>query len=282
MVASPQTPMPPPSVPATGPATAPAPVLHWSEALGHSPSDKRLEILRGIAAGGSISQAARDAGVSYKAAWQAIDTLSNLAGAELVQRAVGGAGGGGAVITPQGAWLLRVADALAVARQQVLADLAGAGAAAGMAPAASTPPALGLRTSMRNQWPATVTALRRQGAVVLAQLSLAGPDRLLASLTRESAELLGLRQGLPVLALCKATAVRILPLGPGEDLPESVSGVAGRVARTARAGELQEVVLTSEGGLQWVGLTPPGGALRRGALARAVVDPAAVVLGSAD
>jgi len=50
----------------------------------------------------------------------------------------------------------------------------------------------------------------------------------------------------------------------------------------ARAGELQEVVLTTEGGLQWVGLTPPGGALRRGALARAVVDPAAVVLGSAD
>src|SRR5450830_636162 len=227
------------------------PVLHWSEALGHSPSDKRLEILRGIAAGGSISQAARDAGVSYKAAWQAIDTLSNLAGAELVQRAVGGAGGGGAVITPQGAWLLRVADALAVARQQVLADLAGTGAAAGLAPTAAASPALGLRTSMRNQWPATVTALRRQGAVVLAQLSLAGPDRLLPSL-------------------------------PGEDLPESVSSVAGRVARTARAGELQEVVLTSEGGLQWVGLTTPGGALRRGALARAVVDPAAVVLGSVD
>jgi len=263
---------------------APAPVLHWSEALGHSPSDKRLEILRGIAAGGSISQAARDAGVSYKAAWQAIDTLSNLAGAELVQRAVGGAGGGGAVITPQGAWLLRVADALAVARQQVLADLAGAGAAVGMAPTATQSPALGLRTSMRNQWPATVTGLRRQGAVVLAQLSLAGPDRLQASLTRESAELLGLRQGLPVLALCKATAVRILPLGPeeGEGLLEAVSSVRGRVARTARAGELQEVVLTSEGGLQWVGLTTQGGMLRRGALARAVVEPAAVVLGSVD
>lgn len=262
--------------------SAPAPVLHWSEALGHSPSDKRLEILRGIAAGGSISQAARDAGVSYKAAWQAIDTLSNLAGAELVQRAVGGAGGGGAVITAQGAWLLRVADALAVARQQVLADLAGAGAAAGLGPAASPSPALGLRTSMRNQWPATVTALRRQGAVVLAQLSLAGPDRLLASLTRESAELLGLRQGLPVLALCKATAVRILPLGQEVELSESVSAVTGRVARTTRAGELQEVVLTSEGGLQWVGLTTQGGGLRRGALARAVVDPAAVVLGSVD
>ena len=186
------------------------------------------------------------------------------------------------MITPQGAWLLRVADALAVARQQVLADLAGAGAAAGVTPASTSSPTLGLRTSMRNQWPATVTALRRQGAVVLAQLSLAGSDRLLASLTRESAELLGLRQGLPVLALCKATAVRILPLAGGEEVPESISSVVGRVARSTRAGELQEVVLTTEGGLQWVGLTTPGGALRRGALARALVDPAAVVLGSVE
>ena len=38
----------------------------------------------------------RQLGVSYKAAWQAIDTLTNLAGAPLVERTVGGSGGGGA------------------------------------------------------------------------------------------------------------------------------------------------------------------------------------------
>ena len=50
--------------------------LALAGALAHEPADKRVEILRRVAAVGSISQAARDAGVSYKAAWQALDTLS--------------------------------------------------------------------------------------------------------------------------------------------------------------------------------------------------------------
>ena len=59
-------------------------------ALGHKPTDKRIAILREVGSCGSISQAARAVGVSYKAAWQAVDTLTNLAGASLVARAVGG------------------------------------------------------------------------------------------------------------------------------------------------------------------------------------------------
>lgn len=70
-----------------------------TEALGHAVSDKRLEVLRRVGETGSISQAARDAGISYKAAWQAIDTLTNLSEAPLVDRTVGGSGGGGARIT---------------------------------------------------------------------------------------------------------------------------------------------------------------------------------------
>ena len=65
-------------------------------ALGHDLSDRRIGILRQIGALGSISRAARAVGVSYKAAWQAVDTLTNLAGVALVERVVGGAGGGGA------------------------------------------------------------------------------------------------------------------------------------------------------------------------------------------
>ncbi|MFT4240886.1 MAG: LysR family transcriptional regulator, partial [Acidovorax sp.] len=76
--------------------------LSLTGALGHELTDKRIAILRQIAEGGSISQAARAVGVSYKAAWQAVDTLTNLAGAPLVARAVGGAGGGGAQLTEAG------------------------------------------------------------------------------------------------------------------------------------------------------------------------------------
>ena len=66
-----------------------------AEVLGHASTDKRIDILRRIGDGGSISEAARRAGVSYKAAWQAIETLSNLAGTPMVEKAVGGSGGGG-------------------------------------------------------------------------------------------------------------------------------------------------------------------------------------------
>jgi molybdate transport system regulatory protein len=51
--------------------------------LGHDLSDRRIGILRQIGALGSISRSAA-VGVSYKAAWQAVDTLTNLAGVALV------------------------------------------------------------------------------------------------------------------------------------------------------------------------------------------------------
>src|SRR3990167_1128747 len=121
-----------------------------TEALGHAISDKRLEVLRRVGESGSISQAARDAGISYKAAWQAIDTLTNLGGVPLVERTVGGAGGGGARITAQGLELLQLADELARARDAVLARFAGG---------AQLASGLGLRTSMRNQLPCRVVAV---------------------------------------------------------------------------------------------------------------------------
>ncbi|HRM93572.1 MAG TPA: LysR family transcriptional regulator, partial [Alicycliphilus sp.] len=97
-------------------------------ALGHGMVDKRIDILRQIGQGGSISQAARAAGVSYKAAWQALDTLTNLAGVTLVERVVGGAGGGGARLTPAAEQLLAAADAVRQARVSALAQLEGGGA----------------------------------------------------------------------------------------------------------------------------------------------------------
>lgn len=273
MVASPQTPMPPPSVPATGPATVPAPVLHWSEALGHSPSDKRLEILRGIAAGGSISQAARDAGVSYKAAWQAIDTLSNLSGQTLVERTVGGSGGGGAVITPQGLQLLALADELARARESVLSRFAGG---------AALPMGLGLRTSMRNQLPCRVEVVEPLGQddpTALVRLRTPGQAPLTSSVTRESVDLLALRAELEVLVLCKATAVSV---GRGEvDEAQGRCVLHGHIERLARGRGRDEVVLSLDGGGQWVGFAEHPFAARKGQRAWASMLSSALVVGLA-
>src|SRR5690606_13067145 len=100
-----------------------SPPLQLEAALGHDATDKRIDVLRRIGAVGSISEAARGAGISYKAAWQAIETLGNLAGMALVEKAVGGSGGGGAQLTPAGHRVLRAFDLLAAARQAVLTQL---------------------------------------------------------------------------------------------------------------------------------------------------------------
>ena len=177
-----------------------------SQALGYDMADRRIAILRGISQSGSISQAARDVGVSYKAAWQAIDTLTNLAGVPLVERSVGGAGGGGAQITPAGEELLYAAEAMVKLRTELLERMK-AGTLGG------THPNLGLMTSMRNQWPCTVLKVESMGSQIrvwLRAASDAGSDWTIAArITPESYELLGLAPGVQVLALCKATAVKV-------------------------------------------------------------------------
>lgn len=275
------------------PKTPASASLELAGALGHSAADKRVEILRRVGEGGSISQAARDAGVSYKAAWQALDTLSNLAGAALVERAVGGSGGGGAHLTPAGRRLLEAADALVRARDEVLARLAGqrrqdgpAGAGNAQAPALA---ALTLRTSMRNQLPCTVQALRRNGAAVEVLLALG--DKALAPLvsriTRESAQLLGLRPGAPVLALFKAAAVTV---HAGEAVAEGTRETGGtpaedgsnllpgRVTRASRATAGGEVALQLDSGLAIVGFAGGQCGLRVGRRAVACVQASAVAL----
>lgn len=66
----------------------------------------KIDLLKAIAALGSISAAARTMGMSYKRAWQLIDEINRGFGRPAVVASVGGARGGGAVLTPLGAQLI--------------------------------------------------------------------------------------------------------------------------------------------------------------------------------
>jgi molybdate transport system regulatory protein len=241
--------------------------LSFGSALSHEPADKRIEILRLVGDSGSISQAARDAGVSYKAAWQAIDTLTNLAGVTLVERAVGGAGGGGALITDAGQQLLAVAGHLAESRRQVLAAAAGAGDA--------TLSRIGLRTSMRNQFPCRIGRLELRGQTARVFLRLPDNSLLVSRITRASAELLGLRKDLEVLALCKATAVLVTAQGLSPAVGQQLSGQAQRISRSASG---DEVSLLLDAGLQLVGFAAPGSGIKAKTTVNALIDESAVVI----
>lgn len=72
----------------------------------------RIDLLRAIDLGGSLTAAAREAGVTYRTAWLWAEACNRAWGAPLVARVRGGRGGGGAVLTPQGRALLdRIARA---------------------------------------------------------------------------------------------------------------------------------------------------------------------------
>lgn len=62
----------------------------------------KAELLELIEATGSISAAGRAMGMSYKRAWQLVDTMNAMFRAPLVVSSRGGAQGGGAVLTQDG------------------------------------------------------------------------------------------------------------------------------------------------------------------------------------
>ncbi|MGB6450720.1 MAG: hypothetical protein WBE92_08215, partial [Steroidobacteraceae bacterium] len=59
----------------------------------------KIALLEHIEATGSLSQAARDLGMSYRRAWLLLDDLNHALGEPVTTMSVGGAGGGGAELT---------------------------------------------------------------------------------------------------------------------------------------------------------------------------------------
>ncbi|ART55539.1 ModE family transcriptional regulator [Acidovorax carolinensis] len=246
--------------------------LQLDAALGHDATDKRIDVLRRIGAAGSISEAARGAGISYKAAWQAIETLGNLTGTPLVEKAVGGSGGGGAQLTPAGHRVLRAFDLFVAARQAVMAQLDDED---GVSVPSLGLAALGLRTSMRNQLPCVVADMRTSGAAVRVELALSDGTRLSSRITQESAQLLDLTKGRDVLALCKATAVSV---SCGDSGPVSTNTLGGRVVRVSGDTGAAEVSLKLDCGLSMVGFASDAGELNVGDACVAHIDDSSVVI----
>lgn len=245
--------------------------VHFAQALGSQVADKRIDILRRIGEAGSISEAARSASVSYKAAWQAIETLTNLAGVPLVEKVVGGSGGGGAQLTKTGQRLLHASELLNAARSEVLAKLGSDAEDTPMSAITS----LGLRTSMRNNLPCRMKSIRKQSPSIRVELDLGDGQSLFSKITRESIDLLGLHSGQSVLALFKATAVQIAKTIDRHDESNLLHGVVSRASSTSTDAE---VGLVLPSGLQLVGFAMSNHGLKKGSSAMASLDESAIVI----
>ncbi|SHF19943.1 winged helix-turn-helix domain-containing protein [Desulforamulus putei] len=78
----------------------------WLESGGTNFGDGLYYLLLNVKEYGSISQAARIMGMSYRAAWGKIKSAEKNWGFKLVETQVGGDAGGGAILTREGSRLL--------------------------------------------------------------------------------------------------------------------------------------------------------------------------------
>ncbi|MEZ2577698.1 molybdenum-dependent transcriptional regulator [Buttiauxella ferragutiae] len=201
---------------------------------------RRIALLKQIQHTGSISQGAKLAGISYKSAWDAINEMNQLSDETLVERATGGKGGGGAILTRYGERLIQLYELLAQIQQKAFDVLRDDALPLDSLLAAIS--RFSLQTSVRNQLFGTV--LHRDSEQVQQHVDILladGATRLQAAITRQSAERLGLSEGKEVLVLIKAPWVEITTD------PQRASGadnqLTGIISNIQQGGEQSEVLV---------------------------------------
>jgi molybdate transport system regulatory protein len=242
----------------------------------------RIALLTKIGETGSITAAARAVGMSYKGAWDAIDAMNNLADEPLVTRVTGGKGGGGSQLTERGKRLIEAFAALEDVHRrffeqfETLADESAADI--------KLIRSLMFRTSARNQLAGRVVNIHKGVVNDTVELELPGGEHVVATLTCESTQDLGLEIGSEAIALIKSSSVLIaLPdegmrlsarnQFPGTVVQVTMGAVNADVRIRLNGGSVMTSIVTTES-VSALGLAD-------GVTVVAVVKASSVILGTA-
>ncbi len=239
-------------------------------------SDRRLRLLAALEQTGSISGAARSIGMTYKAAWDAVDAINNLADKPLVTTRHGGSKGGGAVLSEDGRRLLAAWKRLNGMQQELLAlferneltddlDLLRR---------------IHMKTSARNALAGRVSRVTHGPVSSEVVVALAGGDELVAVITRRSAEDMELVEGRAVHALIKASFVILSDAGARTSARNQLCGTVERIETGAVN---SEVVVALPGGARLTAVVTNTSietlGLHEGAATCALVKASHVILG---
>ncbi|WP_374594334.1 TOBE domain-containing protein [Aquabacterium sp.] len=205
----------------------------------------RVELLRHIASCGSITRAAKAMSMSYKAAWDAIDAMNQLAGEPLVQRMVGGSGGGGTKLTPRGERLIhnferierehrRFVEAISAQAEQLADDYL-------------LFRKLDMKTSARNQFFGKVTRVVPGAVNDEIDIDIGSGHSIAAIVTHESTQSLDLKVGRSVFALIKASSIIVVADEAGSRF-SARNRLSGQVARLQGGAVNTDVTIELPGG----------------------------------
>lgn len=244
-------------------------------------SERRMALLAAIDTEGSISAAARKVGLSYKAAWDAVDMMNNAAGDLLVERVTGGKRGGGATLTDRAREVVAWYQAAQTEHQRFMDALSRFGPDS--IRHLDLLHSMALQTSARNRFEGVIQQIDPGPVNDSLRLQVAADIVLTATLTHASTERLGLAPGRRALAFIKAQAVRIQPGGPAaapsEQTPDQTCWT-GRVSHVVTGDGLTEISLDITERLRITGLAETEASA--GSTAQACFQASDVLIGTLD
>jgi molybdate transport system regulatory protein len=207
-------------------------------------ADRRIALLEAIGECGSLTAAAKRAGLSYKGAWDAVEAMNNLAEQPLVSAVAGGARGGGSRLTEEGARAVRLYRLLEAGLQGVVGrlqeEMHDLDRLNGLLKA------IAMRSSARNQLRGSVRRVRRGAVNAEVTLDLGDNLAIVATVTKEAVDELRLARGRPAIALIKASWVLLAPEPPPRTSARNC--LCGSVAAIRPGAVNTEVRLTLAGG----------------------------------
>jgi len=241
---------------------------------------RRIELLEKIDECGSISKAAKAVGMSYKGAWDAVNSMNNLADKPLTINVTGGRSGGGTTLTDEGRRLIQMFRAVESEQSRALENIGKN--AADIDRVFKMMRRISMRISAKNILFGTVSEIRIEKLLAEICLELKSGHRIHSVITKESVDSLCLQVGEEAYAVIKASSVMVLVDAVGTRL-STRNLVSGKVV-SIRTGELMgEVVLDIGGGTTLAATITSGGAqslaVGEGDEACAVIDASNVIIG---
>jgi molybdate transport system regulatory protein len=209
--------------------------------------EARIALLEAIGEHGSIALAAKARGLSYKGAWDAVQAINNLYDAPLVITRAGGARGGLASVTEEGAAVIAAFHAIEAELAHVMETLRRRLAGAPHAPLDSLLWSLAMKTSARNALRGVVKAVTDGAVNAEVAVEVAPGVEIIAVITRHSADDLGLAPGARVIALIKSSFV-ILARDEGVLKTSARNHLRGKVIRCEDGAVNSEITLELDAG----------------------------------
>jgi len=190
--------------------------------------EKRIALLHAIEEHGSIIKAAKAVPMSYKSAWEAVDTMNTLSIQPIVKRETGGKDGGGTTITEYGRKLIQTYEILRAEHAHFLQRLSQVTDI--QSGEFKTIGRLAMQLSARNQIQGKVESIELGAVNAQVGLRLKSAALLVSVITKQATENLGLVVGEDALAIFKSSTVMLaLPTEMKLSARNQISGVISRI-----------------------------------------------------